>query len=207
MKNSIGGAAVLAACLLAGCDDKCENGYKVKTEYKYVTFSEYWHESPKDEFFDGAIRVSTNTYKSGRNLELRCFKNSIEGLGRLDFRYTISTPLLARLVPELQKAGPIELIISVDGVAAGSIAARTVSHDFGISFLGELKPELVVKIAAAHKSIVAMPRQGDKKLDEAIEFGVAELAKHIQPVRKACEAPTPVTPTSPPPITAETKKS
>ena len=66
---------VLAVCwLLVGCNE-CENGYKIKTEYKYVMGHEFWHESP-DDFLDGAIRVSTSSNKDGRTLTLRCFRGS-----------------------------------------------------------------------------------------------------------------------------------
>lgn len=202
-------ALVIAlAGLVAGCNE-CENGYKIKTEYKYATFSEYWHESPKDDLFDGAIRVTTSAYNSGRKLTLRCFRSTADAMSivRLDVRYSISAPLLKRIVPELKKAGAIDLVLSVDGIAVGSVKVDPIAHDGGISFLGELSSELSDRVAAASKSIVAMPRQGTERLDEVVEFGVAELAKHFQPVKKACEAATPLAPSLPRPVNEKTKRS
>lgn len=177
---------VVFALLLGGCSE-CENGFKVKTEYKYVMGYEYWHESPKDEFLDGAVRVSTSSHKSGRTLTVRCFKPSTDaGAPKLDIRYVITAPLLRRIVPELEKGVPIEMVLSVDGTPVGNMKVRPVSHDFGISFLGDISTDFVDRISAAGKSIVVMPRKGSEKLDDVIEFGVAELGKHIKPVKNAC---------------------
>lgn len=43
---------------------------------------------------------------------------------------------------------------------------------------------MIDKIAAAKTSVIAMPRRGSDKLDEVIEFGVGDLAKTIEPVKK-----------------------
>ncbi|MCL4765784.1 MAG: hypothetical protein KJZ80_06110 [Hyphomicrobiaceae bacterium] len=160
----------------------------MKTEYKYVMGYEFWHENPKDAFLDGAVRVSTSSFKSGRTLTVRCFKPSADSaMAGSDLRYVIDAPLLKKVVPELEKAGNIELVVSIDGVVVASILkVRPIAHDFGISFLGEIKPDLLERIGSAEKSVVVMPRQGSNKLDDMIEFGVAELAKHIEPVRRAC---------------------
>ena len=189
---------IIASALLTACNE-CENGYKVKTEYKYVSSSDFWLASPADTYLDGAIRTTTSTYKDARSLTLRCFQPASDKQHTtFDLRYTISAPLLKRVVPELQKAGSVEIVVTVDGISIGTFKARAFSHDHGVSFLADINRDIVEKIAAASKKIVAMPRQKDEKLDELIEFGVAELSKHINPVKKACEnarsldmAPTP----------------
>jgi hypothetical protein len=38
---------------------------------------------------------------------------------------------------------------------------------------------------------VIMPRRGSERLDNVVEFGVAELSKHIQPVKNACQSSQP----------------
>lgn len=169
---------VAFSLLLGGCSE-CETGFRM--------FDEYWYESPKDEFLDGAVRVSTSSHKSGRTLTVRCFKPSTgAGAPKLDIRYAITAPLLKRIVPELEKSPPIEMVLSVDGTPVGTMKVRPVSHDFGISFLGDLNTDFFDRISTARKSIVVMPRQGSEKLDDVIEFGVANLSKHIQPVKNAC---------------------
>lgn len=196
---SIRNALKVMGCIaIAGCSEECENGYKVKTEYKYVMGYEFWHENPKDDLLDGAIRVSTSSYKEGRALTIRCFKGSAQNHEpRLDIRYQIDAPLLKRVVAELEKNGPIEMVVSVDGKVIGTFSAKPISHDFGISFLGEVNSRLVDQIGAASKNVVVMPRQQFEKLDDMIEFGVAELVKHIEPVKKACgveKADNPIAP-------------
>lgn len=183
---------VLAALALGlgGCSE-CENGYKIKTEYKYVMGYEFWHESPKDSLLDGAVRISTASHKEGRSVTLRCFRLRPEvEAAQFDLRYTLNVPLLKRVAPELEKAGGIEMIVTVDGVPVGTVKARAVAHEFGISFLGEINRQLVDKVGEAKKTVVVMPRVGSERLDDVVEFGVAELAKHVVPIKTACEAKT-----------------
>jgi hypothetical protein len=117
-----------------------------------------------------------------------------------DIRYSINAPLLSRMVPELQKAGPMEIVISIDGVAVASIATRVVAQKGSIDFLSSLEPRLIDNLEAAKKAIVVMPRQAGEKLDDVIEFGVAKLAEYIKPVKEACrvihekQEPTPEQP-------------
>lgn len=193
-------AFVALPLLLSGCGE-CENGYKVKTEYKYVTSSEFWHARLKDTLLDGAVRVNTWSLKSGRGIELRCFRHRPDApTAKLDLRYTLYVPMLKRVVPELQKVGGTELVISVDGMPVGAIKAQPISHDDGVSFLGDIDRALLDKIGEAKKSVVVMPRRPSERLDEVIEFGVAGLSKHIEPVRSACATslpnaqPAPATP-------------
>lgn len=190
---------------LGGCGE-CENGFKVKTEYKYVMGYEFWHESPKDSLLDGAVRISTSSHKEGRSVTLRCFRLRPEvEEAQFDVRYTINVPLLKRIAPELEKAGGVEMVITVDGVAVGAVKARPVAHDFGMSFLGEVNRQLFEKVGDAKKSVVVMPRVGAERLDDLIEFGVAELAKHIVPVKAACETKAPMP--APRPESSEQRKT
>lgn len=205
MKVRTFSVCLVSALLSAGCDE-CENGYRVVTEYKYVMSYDHWHETLKDEYFDGAIRITTWTIKNGRTLTLRCFKPSIDhGDPKLDVRYTIYTPLLKRIVPELNKAGAIEMVITVDDAPIGSVEVRPLAHDFGISFLGDINRETVDRIVAGTKSIVVMPRQGSEGLDDAIEFGIANLAKYIEPVMKACDIERPAVDPGPAPEPGESQ--
>lgn len=184
------GAFLVLPLLLGGCEDcKCENGFKVKTAYKYSSFPDFWHESPSDTFLDGAVRVSTSTHKDGRSATVRCFRLKPDApAATLDLRYTLRVPLLKRISPELEKAEDIELVVTVDGTPVGNLKARAISHDFGISFLGGMDRSLLDKIGEAKKAVVVMPRRGTERLDDVIEFGVADLSKHIQPVKHACAA-------------------
>jgi hypothetical protein len=107
--------------LLSGCNE-CENGFKVRTEYKTIFFSESWHENPKDTFLDGAIRVTTSIYKEARALTVRCFKARDPNIKPVyDLQYTISIPLLKRIGPELEKAGAAEIVVTVDGTSIGDL--------------------------------------------------------------------------------------
>jgi hypothetical protein len=81
------------------------------------------------------------------------------------------------------------------------LVSRTlpVVDDHGISFLAQLEPALIDRLAAAQKSIVVMPRQAEENLDDVIEFGVADLKTHIEPVKAACaELHRPVAPPAAP---------
>ncbi len=198
MKRTLCILTVAASSLTAACDELkeffvCKNGYKI--EYKYSSARDFWFDNSKDEFVDGALRVSAVTFKDGRRLSIRCFKNSTEDArSRFDLRYTIDMPLLGRLVPDLKKAGVVTLVLSVDDVPIKTITAEPIAHDFGMSYLAELDGELIDKLATAKESIIVMPRQGSEKLDDVIKFGVAELADHAVPVKKACEATDPSIP-------------
>jgi hypothetical protein len=173
--------------LVMGCDE-CENGYKIKTENVYLSHSDKWYDGLPDGLLDGAIRTTTWTLKDSRGLEIRCFKPSIGAEAKgFDLRYSINVPLLQRLGPDIERAGPNELVLAVDGATIGSIKARPITHDDGVSFLADLTPETLEKLTAAKETIVAMPRQANKNLDSVIKFGVAELSKHIEPVKKACK--------------------
>lgn len=179
-------AASAALMMLAGCDD-CEDGFKVKTEYRTIFQNDRWHESLKDTLLDGAMRITTWTLKDSRSLTIRCFRSRPDqGKPQYDLRYTIWAPLLSRIAPEIEKAGRVELVVSLDGTAIGLLEAQSIKHDDGISFLADLEPALVDRLAAAEKSIVVMPRQENERLDNVIEFGVADLKKHIEPVKAAC---------------------
>jgi hypothetical protein len=179
----------LSCALLSACDqfEQCQNGYKIKREYRTILYNDIWHKNPEDKLLDGATRVSTSTSKDARAISIRCFKHKGSLTGFFDLRYEISVPLLARAVEDIEKAGEIELVISVDGTSIGSSAAHIAKHDFGISFLGSISPSTLEKLAAAQEKIIVMPRQQNKSQDEVIEFGVAELYKHIMPVKSACK--------------------
>ena len=86
----------------------------------------------------------------------------------------IVAPLLKKVVPELEKAGTIEV--------------RSIAHNIGISFLGEIEPQMPERIGSAIERVIVMPRQGCEKLDDTIDFGVVGFAKHIEPAKKACAA-------------------
>jgi hypothetical protein len=186
MRGSVLGI-VASGLFLAGCEQQCEHGYKIKTEYHTIFFHESWNASPDDKILDGAVRISASTFKDGRALIVRCFKLKPEDKGGFDLRYEIDVPLLARFVPEMQKAGEVELVVNVDGVTVGSYKAIVAAHDFGISFLAGVDLASIEKLGAAQRKIIVMPRQGDKAQDDVIDFGVAELAKHIGPVKEACK--------------------
>lgn len=178
---------IASACqLLAACDEKCENGFKIKTDYKTVFYRDSWFDSPKDTVLDGAVRVETWSYKSGRSLTFRCFQDRTGSFTQYDLRYSINAPLLKRLAEDLQKEGDVQLVVSVDGTAAANIKVRTVPQDSGIDFLGQIQPSLIDTFATAKETIVAMPRQNNEKLDDLIEFGVANLQENLGPVKKAC---------------------
>jgi hypothetical protein len=108
--------AVSLCLLIAGCNE-CENGFKIKTEYKTIFWEDRWHESGKDTLLDGAVRTTTWASKDARGLTLRCFKASVDGGSpHYDLRYKINIPLLKRIGPELEKSGPIDIVVSVDGM-------------------------------------------------------------------------------------------
>ena len=131
-------AALLSSIALVGCNE-CENGYKIKTEYKLMFWHESWHESGKDTLLDGAIRTTTWTAKNARVLTIRCFKPSAHNVKpEYDLRYQIEVPLLSRIGPQLEKAGGVEIVVSVDGTAIGQLKTRVVTHKHGISFLSQL---------------------------------------------------------------------
>ncbi|MBS0251358.1 MAG: hypothetical protein JSR78_09885 [Proteobacteria bacterium] len=166
---------------LGACDDP-------STGSKRSYYDDYWIQESKDTFLDGSVRTSAWTSKEGRELKLRCFRFMPDSpTGSFDLRYVIDVPLLARVLPEIEKAGPVQLVLSIDGLSIGSVDVRPLAHDFGISFLGNVSGEMLDKIAAAKTSVIAMPRQGSDKLDEVIEFGVGDLAKTIEPVKRACK--------------------
>jgi len=163
--------AGMAVTLLVGCDPQCENGYKIKKEYSTIFDHETWHESDKDMLLYGAIRTSTWTYKDGRVLRVRCFPASApSSFKQYDIRYSIEVPLLVRVVPELEKAGPIEFVISVDGVSVGSVPTRIIAQKESIDFLAKIEPSLIDKLQSAKKTVVVMPRQKGERLDDVTEF-------------------------------------
>jgi len=188
----------LACLIVSGCDEQCENGYKIKKEYSTVFWEDSWHENLKDEILDGAVRTSTWAYKSGRSVDIRCFQDRTRKLFQYDLRYSIGAPLLARLVSELQKAGPAELLVNIDGATAATVPVSIIKQESGIDFLGSIEPTLIAKLEGANEVVVVMPRQNNQKLDEVVEFKVAGLRENIQPVKKACAGihsapePTPV---------------
>jgi len=193
-------ALLVAVCiLLAGCRDKCENGFKIKTEYRTIFWDDSWHEKSKDTIVDGAVRTSTWTYKSGRALYIRCFQSSGRELSWFDIRYSINMPLLKRLFGELEGAGPIMLLVNIDGLNVAGVEARIVQQDDGIDFLASVPPELIDKLYAAQKDVVVMPRQQERNLDIVIEFGVAKLRENLEPVKNACASLRNDPPTEPSP--------
>jgi hypothetical protein len=110
------------------------------------------------------VRTTTWACKDARGLTLRCFKASVDGGSpHYDLRYKINKPLLKRIGPELEKSGPIDIVVSVDGTAVVVLKARTVTHDHGISFLADVNLETIDKVSGASKSIVAMPRHKGEK--------------------------------------------
>lgn len=182
----------------SACDDPKAKTV-VKTEYKTVFWDQSWNENTKDSILDGNTRVETTTFKSGRVLIIRCFKSRMENSKpRYDVRYVLSIPLLKRLGPELEKALPPDLVVAADGVTVGTLKARVVIDSDGISFLAHTSPEMIEKIVAAKKTIVAIPRQEGNPLDDPIEFGVGKLETHFKPVQAACTdavGPEPPAPT------------
>ncbi|MGA7327829.1 MAG: tetratricopeptide repeat protein [Rhodomicrobium sp.] len=151
------------------------------------SYSSSWHTSSEDKTFDGAVRTAAWASRQERTISLRCFKSNSEATGSLDLRYEINVPLLGRVVPDLEKAGEIALTVSIDGVAIGSLKARAIKHDFGMSFLADLEPAMLDKFGSAEHKVVVMPRQNDASLDEIIEFGVKGLTNNIEPVKTACQ--------------------
>lgn len=178
---------ILGLAILPSAESRCENSDKRETQYRTIFYDEKWYGNSEDTILDGATRVSTSTSKNARSLIVRCFKMKDDPDGNFDLRYEISVPLLARAVPEIQRAGDLELVVNVDGATIGAYKARVAKHDFGISFLASIPPFLLDKLAAAQKKIIVMPRQENKSQDEAIEFGVADLPKHLDPVKAACK--------------------
>src|SRR5262249_23113551 len=163
---------LIASNMMGACDQNtCENGYKIKTEYKAIFGYEQWHESLKDTLLDGAVRTTTWTLKNGRGLTIRCFKaNPANARPQYDLRYSINVPLLSNLGVELEKVGGSELVVTVDGTAVGTFKTRVIANTDGLAFLSDLTPEMVDKLASASKTIVVMPRQKETHLDEMIEF-------------------------------------
>ena len=181
--------AAVAPLALAGCDYQCENGFKIKKEYSTIFWNESWHGSEKDNVLDGAIRTSTWTYKDARVLHVRCFQASPTSKHiSYDIRYSIEVPLLVRLVPEIERAGPIEFVVSVDGRAVGFIPTRIVAQKESIDFLANVEPDFIDKLEGAKKSVAIVPRQRNEKLDHIREFKVAKLAENIKLVKEACKS-------------------
>lgn len=181
------GALIAGACiLLGGCGDECENGFKIKTEYRTIFWEDSWNENSNDTIVDGAVRTSTWTYKSGRSLRIRCFQASDRHFSRFDIRYSIDAPLLKQLAPELKKAGPVKLLINVDGSNVASAEAQVVAQDDGIDFLAAVPAAVIDQLSLAQKDIVVMPRQKEVNLDTVLEFGAAKLRENLEPVKKAC---------------------
>jgi hypothetical protein len=171
---------------ISGCDE-CENGFKIKKEYSTIFYNEAWHTLDKDTILDGAIRTETYTIKDARILTVRCFQASAPSqVSQYDIRYSIYVPLLVRIVPELEKAGPIEFIISIDGMFVARIPTKVVAQKDSLDLLATVEPTLIEEIDAAKKSIVVMPRQKDAPLDTLTEFGVARLSDYLVKVKQAC---------------------
>lgn len=169
MKKTTLLAAVLGL-LLAGCDEVSS-----------------WHADEDDAFIDGATRISTSAVRDERALTIRCFSPSTGNESRgPDIRYSIPVPLLRRLEPELNKLGPIDLVVQVDGKPIATLKGRAVAHDFGLSFLADLPDGILSSLASARDTIIVMPRQNSENLDEIIRFRVGGLAKNLVPVRMAC---------------------
>lgn len=193
-------ATTLCALLVAGCDDKCENGFKIKKEYTTIFYHESWHMPEKDTLLDGAIRTETYAYKGARSITVRCFQSASRDYKMYDIRYSIDVPLLVRVVPEIEKAGPVEFVVSIDGVPAGSVPARIIAQKASVNFLGRIEPALLEKFNAAKKSLIVMPRQANTHLDDVTEFGVTKLAEHLVKVKEACASlhDAPAKPAQPP---------
>src|SRR5262245_22480143 len=118
--------AGLVSLGVAGCDE-CENGFKIKKEYSTIFYNESWHTLDKDTILDGAVRTETYTMKDARILTVRCFQGSASSkIIQYDIRYSIYVPLLARVAPELEKAGPIEFIISIDGLTVARVPTKVI---------------------------------------------------------------------------------
>jgi hypothetical protein len=186
-------ALALAALGLAGCGDSgCATSEKappIKTEYKYeyISYSDLWHEGGQDDLLDGAIRVRTWTMMDGRTLSLRCYVyKPAQREPQFDLRYSIEVPLLKRVAEEVQKAGPVQLALAIDGTTHSMLEASALKHDWGMSFLADISPETLDAIAAAKETIVVMPRQKGEKLDSIIKFGVARLVDLVKPVEETC---------------------
>jgi hypothetical protein len=169
--------------MASGCSEQCENGYKIKKEYLF--WHDSWHESSKDTILDGAVRTSTWTFKDARSVDIRCFEPR-SGDPRYDIRYSIDVPLLKRLAPDLEKAGAVELVVSIDGLFVESVPVSVVPQESSLDFLGAIPPTLIDKLENAKETVVVMPRQNEQKLDEVIEFRVAGFRENIEPVKKAC---------------------
>src|SRR5262249_37144905 len=131
----------------------------------------------------------TYTIKDSRHLTVRCFQGAPPSkVHHYDIRYSIYVPLLVRIVPELQKAGPVEFIISIDGTSVARLPASVFSQQESLDFLATAEPALIDKIDAAKKRIVVMPRQKQEALDKITEFGVAKLSERLVKVKEACSS-------------------
>lgn len=183
------GAAMIGLLVMS----EREHGLRIHAEAKYQSVAARWHADTGEGMDDGAVRTGTSVFKDGRELTIRCFRALPDAnLAKTDLRYTIFIPLLAKVAGEIEKAGPIELMMSVDGQPVHVLPGRVIAHDFGISFLAPVSLEQIGRLKRAGKKLVARPRQAGKHLDRRIEFPVTELAEQLPAVEKACAAPVAV---------------
>lgn len=171
-------------------ETKVETKTETKEVARYFSSDDRWSAGDDDKLLDGAARIRTFTIKEGRVLTIRCFKGPAASSAPVfDVRYEINAPLLKRVAPDLQKATNVEVALAVDAAPATLLKARTGFQHEGLWFLFDIDRDLIGKLATA-KKISAVPRQGSERIDTVVEFGTVELAKHISPVIKACEATT-----------------
>jgi hypothetical protein len=107
---------------------------------------------------------------------VRCFQAAgPTGHKQYDIRYSIEVPLLVRFESEIQKAGPIEFIVIIDGTPVGSIPTQIVAQKTSMDFLAPVQPALIDKLEGAKKTILVMPRQKNEGLDGSCRFVATQV--------------------------------
>jgi hypothetical protein len=182
IRRTIG--VLLFALLVSGCDDVSLPSTKDFRPSK-------WYESGPDTILDGAMRVSTSSFKDERYLTVRCFKGTAaDAVPGYDLRYTIDIPLLERVAEDLKKSTTLSVAIAVDGKAVGIYKARAGFQHEELFFLADVEESVITALAAAEKDVNVVPKEGDKKLDKIIAFSSAGLSDKVKPVMKACAKET-----------------
>lgn len=176
MKRSVGFLAVLT---LSGCDNVCPGP-------RTIFWGDSWHASEKDSLLDGAKRTSIWTYKDGRSVTVRCFQLNQEAKPFYDLRYEIESPLLEPVATSLQSSKSLTVTLAIDGQVANIYKGRAGYQNETFYLLFDLDKAAILKLASAKKSVNALPRNDQKKLDIVIDFGVENLSKIIEPVLQAC---------------------
>jgi hypothetical protein len=184
-------ALCAAVILVSGCDELTSSSKGLSTDA--------WEES-KPGIYDGAVRIGAITFRKGRWLTVRCFAGSTKDARRdLDIRYTVSvSPPLDNIGKAFKGVDGLTLNVSVDDDPAVLVSVRA-GFGSGPWFLGIIDKSLADKIRNARKRVVAVPHADREALDEAIEFGVKDVAKQIARVLDACHGENTVSTAKPAP--------